>query len=92
MTEKSGIDWWWQEEKRREEDERARVRRDQTKAAEKMRTERKLQRIRRAAALKADGLSAPVIGIRMALEEGRPPDRPYGERQVRRWLAEAKKG
>jgi hypothetical protein len=33
-----------------------------------------------------------VIGIRMALEDGRPVDKPYSERQVRKWLAAAKKG
>lgn len=46
----------------------------------------------RAILLSDQGLSAPVIGIRMALEDGRPVDKPYSERQVRKWLAAAKKG
>jgi hypothetical protein len=45
----------------------------------------------RAAKLHSAGLSAPIIGMRLAREDGRP-DEPYGERQVRRWLARAKKG
>jgi hypothetical protein len=39
----------------------------------------------RAQSLKAGGLSAARIGLRMASEDGRP-DRPYDASQVRRWL------
>jgi hypothetical protein len=39
----------------------------------------------RAKRLKAEGLTAPAIGLRMAREDGRPDD-PYDARQVRRWL------
>jgi hypothetical protein len=45
----------------------------------------------RALKLSANRLSAAVIGIRMATEDGRS-ERPYSERQVRKWLALAKKG
>jgi hypothetical protein len=41
----------------------------------------------RAQELRAHGLSAPQVGIRMAREDGR--DTPYGERQVRRWWSAA---
>lgn len=63
-----------------------------TRAAVNQRKDRARRRITRAAELRAAGLSATMIGIRMARDEQRPDDRPYSERQVRRWLAEAKKG
>jgi hypothetical protein len=58
-------------------------------AASAKRTERKQARIRRAHELRAEGLSAPMIGIRIAREEGRPDDKPYVERVVWRWLSES---
>lgn len=68
------------------------ARRLQTRAATVARETRADRQARRAAELRHAGLSAAVTGIRMAREDGRPDDRPYSERQVRRWLARALKG
>lgn len=64
---------------------------DRWKSANLARRARRLGKVHRAIELRRSGMSAPEIGIRMANEHGRP-DRPYSERQVRRWWAEAKKG
>lgn len=62
-----------------------------TRAATDARVARKAERVARARALRAEGLSAPMIAIRMAREVGRDPDaNPFSERQVRRWLADKK--
>jgi hypothetical protein len=64
-------------------------------AARAEKSRRSLSRAERAAALDARGLSAPRIGMRMAIEDARVDTegqvRPYSERQVRRWR-QAKKG
>jgi hypothetical protein len=49
----------------------------------------KQARIDRAAVLTATGMSAARVGVRMAVEDGRP-SRPYLIRTVRKWLAAAK--
>lgn len=64
----------------------------QTGAATAARREHADRQALRAHALRATGLSVPVIGIRMAREDGRPDDQPYAERQVRRWLSRPLKG
>ena len=62
--------------------------RDRTaKATETVRAKGDQHR-RRAAELRAEGLTVPRIGIRMAHEEQR--SEPYDSRQVRKWLAPKK--
>lgn len=54
-------------------------------AARQSKAMRKARHRARARELLEGGLSWPQIGIRMALDDGRP-DRPYSERTVARWL------
>jgi hypothetical protein len=65
-------------------------RRQRTAAANAERSAATARHVQCAVALRAQGLSAAVIGVRMASEDER--DEPYSERQVRKWLARAKKG
>jgi hypothetical protein len=58
---------------------------DRLKAANEKRRETRDRRAVRAIQLKANGLSATQIGIRIAADEGRAE--PYPERRVRIWLA-----
>ena len=93
---------WTEEDLRREEDdifartlhmlrqdaEIDRLRRERTKnATAKVKSKGDRHR-ERAAQLRAEGLSAARIGVRVAAEEHRPD--PYPERTVRKWLAPRK--
>jgi membrane protein required for beta-lactamase induction len=60
-------------------------RKAQTSQARAQREAQKDAHVARALALRAEGLSAPMIGIRMAADEGKAE--PYSERTVRRWLS-----
>jgi hypothetical protein len=62
--------------------------RERTRLASEARTATRIIRQHRAVELRAEGLTAEAIGVRIAVEEGHP-ETPFEERTVRRWLKRA---